>query len=142
MMEYRKNVAGILFDGKNILIVTKPNLGFWQFVQGGVENNENIRKSLKREIREETGIKEFDIIKELKNHHKWDWNPKLQKLRGFRGQKQAFFLVKLIPNKKIKLQKEELEDFKWILPEDLEKFTKYPPKVINEILNEIKNLRV
>lgn len=136
-LPYRKNVAGILFDGKKILLVTKKDLGFWQFIQGGIDSNEGEDETLRREILEETGIKEFNIIKKLKGNHQWDWNPELQKSKGFKGQQQSFFLVKVKPSPRIQLQKNELEDFKWVSPLELKKETKYPPEIINEIFREI-----
>lgn len=140
-LPYRRNVAGILFDGKKILLVTKPGLGFWQFVQGGIESEETNEEAISREIKEETGIKDFKIIKKLSGTHKWDWVPELQKRKGFRGQQQSFMFVNVEPNQKIKLQKEELEDYKWVLPEEIKKFIKYPQDIINEILEEVKKLK-
>ncbi|MEJ2267934.1 MAG: NUDIX hydrolase [Nanoarchaeota archaeon] len=82
-LNYRKNVVSVLFDGKRILLVRKPNLNFWQFIQGGVETNESEEETVKREIIEETGIKVFKIIKRLNLFFKYDWNPELQKQKGF-----------------------------------------------------------
>ncbi len=132
---YRKNVAAILFNGKNILLVRKAGFDFWQFIQGGVEFNEEFEDALEREVVEETGIKKIEIIKKLNNHLKWNWNPELQKLKGFKGQEQTFFLVKINPKSKVKLQKEELEEYKWVHPSEIKEY--YPKKITSEILKEL-----
>ena len=137
-LSYRKNVAGVLNNGERILLVKKPGLDFWQFVQGGIEQGEDEESALKREIKEETGIKKFKIIKKLGCSFRYDWNPELINKKGFKGQEQSFFIVKIKRDPKIKLLKGELEGFKWVYPKDLQSNMKYPPKIIKEILSGLK----
>jgi len=113
-LPYRQNVSGIVIrEDKKILLVTKPKLGFWQFVQGGVEENEDSEKAFKRELEEETGISNFKIIGKSGNKFQFEWPKVLQDKKGFRGQQQSFLFVEIDGNPEIKLQKEELRDFKW-----------------------------
>ncbi|MEJ2267933.1 MAG: hypothetical protein P8X70_02565 [Nanoarchaeota archaeon] len=48
--------------------------------------------------------------------------------------------IKTSFSQKIRLQKEELEEYKWFLPEEIKNYLKYPDKIINTIIKEIKKL--
>ena len=64
----RTGVGIILLNNKNQVFVgkRKDNPGDkWQMPQGGVENGEDFLTAMKRELCEETNIKNIKIIKEI-----------------------------------------------------------------------------
>ena len=94
--------------GVGIVVLNKENKVFvgkrkdnpidkWQMPQGGVDNGENFLDAMKRELKEETGIQNIKIIKELKEWTEYElpdyllgkvWKGK------YKGQKQKWFIVR------------------------------------------------
>ena len=66
--QFRENVAIIVSnsEGKVLLCARADNPGFeWQFPQGGIDKGESVLEAAYRELSEETGIKEVELIKEI-----------------------------------------------------------------------------
>ena len=57
--KYRKNVGVIVFKNHKVLLFSRADqkTECWQFPQGGIEKNETIINAAKRELFEETCIK-------------------------------------------------------------------------------------
>jgi len=67
-IEKESSVGVILFNpAKKVLVVFKKWTKIWEFPQGKIEPGENLMEALKREVEEETGIRNFRIIE---NFHK------------------------------------------------------------------------
>jgi len=124
----RTCVGIILLNHENNVFVGKridnPK-NSWQMPQGGVNQNENFLQAAKRELREETGIKSVELIKELDGWFKYDL-PKylLGKLwRGkYRGQKQKWLVMKFTGKTdeiNVKTKNPEVFDWKWIKSSEL-----------------------
>ena len=67
----RTGVGIILLNNKNQVFVgkRKDNPGDkWQMPQGGVEDGEDFLTAMKRELYEETSIKNIKIIKEIETN--------------------------------------------------------------------------
>ena len=102
-----------VFVGKRI---DNPN-NKWQMPQGGVNKNESLVKAMKRELFEETGIKNIKIEKELdywltynlpKNLIGIIWKGK------FKGQKQKWFIVRFVgKDNEINLETKNPEFIEW-----------------------------
>ena len=119
----RTGVGIIVLNNKNQIFVgkRKDNPGNkWQMPQGGVEHGEDFLTAMKRELREETSIKNINIIKEIKKMYEYKLPKNLIGIiwKGkFRGQKQKWFIAKFIGNEnEIDLNKEQPEfiEWKWI----------------------------
>ncbi|MBS3086878.1 NUDIX domain-containing protein [Candidatus Pacearchaeota archaeon] len=116
-LKYRKNVCAIAIDEDNrILIVKKEEDNSWQFIQGGVNENESLLDALKREIKEEIGLnpEQLKTIAAASHLNIYDWPTELQTKKGFRGQEQSFFVVGISDKNRFKLNEEELMDYKWV----------------------------
>ena len=124
----RLGVGIILLNSKNKDFVGKridnPQ-NFWQMPQGGIDVNENFLEAAKRELEEETGIKNIKIIKEFDKWLEYDL-PKnlLGKIwKGkYRGQKQKWFIMKFLGKNEeinIKTKNPEFSEWKWIDPKNL-----------------------
>ena len=90
----RIGVGIIILNKKNEVFVGKRKdnpTDKWQMPQGGVNNGEDFITAMKRELFEETSIKNFKIIKEVENMYEYELPENLVGIiwKGkFRGQKQ------------------------------------------------------
>jgi ADP-ribose pyrophosphatase YjhB (NUDIX family) len=67
-IQFRVSVVGLFIDNHKVLLlhqITPPEPDCWDLPGGGLESGETLFAGLKREIQEETGIKEFKIDKLL-----------------------------------------------------------------------------
>jgi len=112
---YRPNVVGFLYKGDEVLLVdAEENDGknHWKLPQGGVEADESRQEALMREMAEELGTVDFEIMGHFNNIYKYKWP--FQYRLGYKGQKQTLFILKYNGDKNgIKLS-EENKDFKWV----------------------------
>tara|TARA_Y100000389_G_scaffold191869_1_gene218676 strand:- start:976 stop:1446 length:471 start_codon:yes stop_codon:yes gene_type:complete len=144
----RNGVGVILLNDKNQVFVgkRKDNPGDrWQMPQGGVETGEDFTTAMRRELYEETSIKNIRIIKEINQIYEYElprsligkiWKGK------FRGQKQKWFIVKFmgqVNEINLNTKHPEFIEWKWIdaqiLPEIIVKFKK---DLYLNLLKEIK----
>ena len=99
ILPLRNGVGAIVLNKNNQVFVGKriDNPGkFWQMPQGGVDDGEKYLEAMKRELFEETGIKNFEIIKEIEGMTEYELpNNLLGKIwKGkYRGQKQKWLLL-------------------------------------------------
>ena len=146
----RIGVGAILINKENKIFVGKrkdfPKKNKWQMPQGGVNDGEKPFDALKRELKEETSIKNIKIIKELDDWTEYELpNYLLGKIwKGkYRGQKQKWFILKFTGKDdeiNLKTKHPEFIEWKWIdynlLPEVIVDFKK---KVYEKLKIELKN---
>jgi len=117
----------ILKKDKKILLVKrneKIGFGLWQF-PGGHLDKQSPRKAILRELAEETGIKK---ISKLKYHRK-------VKSPYTKGKRTHIFTASVFTYPKIKLQAEEISDYKWIKPHQIKKMkTTKTTKLFGDLL--------
>ena len=128
----RKGVGIIVLNSNNYVFVgkRKDNPGDkWQMPQGGVDEGESFVKAMKRELFEETSIKNIQILKEIEKTFEYELPDNLVGIiwKGkFRGQKQKWFITKFLGEDSeinLKTRNPEFIDWKWIEP-------KFLPEVI------------
>ena len=124
----RTGVGIIVLNNNNQVFVgkRKDNPGDkWQMPQGGVDKGEDFITAMRRELIEETSIKNIKILKEIQNMYQYELPKNLVGIiwRGkFRGQRQKWFITKFLgKDDEINLdtQHPEFIDWKWINPNDL-----------------------
>lgn len=82
----------------------------WQFPQGGIDEGEDPRTALKRELKEEIGTDEIEIIAEHPQWLSYDFpSAILEKMQPYSGQIQKYFLVRLKNNAKVNINIEHPE---------------------------------
>ena len=133
----RTGVGIIILNNSNQVFVgkRKDNPGDkWQMPQGGVEKGEDFITAMRRELIEETSIKNIKILKEIQNMYQYELPNNLVGIiwKGkFRGQRQKWFITKFLGTDdeiNINTKKPEFISWKWIerkkLPEIIVSFKK------------------
>lgn len=104
-LPYRPNVGAVLFNRQGLVFVARradlPNAegapGGWQLPQGGIDEGEDPRVAVLRELAEEIGTTRAEIIGEHPDWLTYDLPPELVgvALGGrYRGQKQRWFALR------------------------------------------------
>ena len=143
----RKGVGIIVLNHQNKIFVgkRKDNPGDkWQMPQGGVDEGEDFTTAMKRELEEETSIKNIKIIKEIEKIYQYELPENLVGIiwRGkYRGQKQKWFITRFLGDEnEINLNTKHAEfiDWKWIEPKLLpEVIVDFKKKLYLNLLKEI-----
>ena len=149
-LPFRIGVGIIVLNNKNQVFVgkRKDNPGNnWQMPQGGINKGEDFISAMKRELMEETSIKNIKILKELEHLYQYDLPKNLVGIiwKGkFRGQRQKWFITRFLgKDTEINLNTKHPEfiEWKWIEPEKLPKLIVYFKKEIYlSLVKEIKLL--
>ena len=145
----RLGVGAIVLNKENKVFVGKRRdnpVNKWQMPQGGVDENEELVDAMKRELEEETSIKNIEIIKEIE---KWTEDELPDYLLGkiwkgiYRGQKQKWFIVRFLCKDKeinLKTKHQEYIEWQWLniekLPDVIVHFKK---SVYEKMVPEIKS---
>ena len=147
-LPFRIGVGIIVLNNKNQVFVgkRKDNPGDnWQMPQGGVNKGEDYVSAMKRELIEETSIKNIKILKEIEHLYQYNLPKNLVGIiwKGkFRGQKQKWFITRFLGKDSeinLKTKHPEFIEWKWIEPEKLPEVIVYFKKEIYlSLLKEIK----
>ena len=146
----RSGVGIIVLNKENKIFVAKridnPK-NFWQMPQGGVDKGEDFLTAAHRELNEETGIKNIELIREIEGTTTYELPNHLLGIiwKGkYRGQKQKWFLMKYLGNDNeinLKTNNPEFLEWKWV---DLDQITEivvdFKLHVYKELKEKVKNI--
>ena len=149
LLPFRIGVGVIVLNDKNRVFVGKRKdnpVDKWQMPQGGVNKGEKLIDAMKRELEEETGIKNIKILKEIDGWSEYELPENLlgKIWRGkYRGQKQKWFIVKFIGDEdeiNLKTSKPEFIEWKWLDIENLPGvIVEFKRKVYEDLLPKIRD---
>jgi len=116
---YRPNVAAVILSSKHpdkceFFVAHRTDIkNAWQFPQGGIDQGETPKEALYRELLEEIGCNDIEILGEYPEWITYDFPKTTQgKIYPFDGQTQKYFLVRLKENTQINLHTYEIPEFK------------------------------
>ena len=116
MDKYRQNVAAFIIGQAGLILLCRRADKFrtWQLPQGGIDEGESPSEALHRELLEEIGTNDIEIVHQLEASIRYDWPKGLDRSK-YLGQEQSYFLVRL--NAEIDLENASSDEFdkaKWI----------------------------
>jgi bis(5'-nucleosidyl)-tetraphosphatase len=119
--KYRKGIFMVTYaieNNKPVYVIQRRKLHWvgWEFPKGGIEKYESKKNTIKREIKEETGL---EIIK-ITNHKvkgKYKYKKELKDRPGIIGQTYTLYSVE-VKKDKIKFDKKEHTSSKWMTYEE------------------------
>ena len=115
------NREGMVFVGKRI----DQTVEAWQMPQGGIDPGENARDAALRELEEEIGTRQVEILREHPDWLTYDLPPHLVGIAWegkYRGQKQRWFALRFLgKDSEIDLatSHQEFSEWKWVPMGDL-----------------------
>ena len=148
ILPLRTGVGIIVLNSQNKIFVGKRKdnpFDKWQMPQGGVDPNEALTVAMKRELIEETSIKNIQVLKEFDQWLAYELPKNLvgKIWKGkYRGQKQKWFVVRFLGSDSeinVNTKHPEFIEWKWIdmelLPDLIVHFKKH---VYEKVLAELK----
>ncbi len=116
---FRPCVAAVILDADSRVLlgarIDRPEV--WQVPQGGIDPGEDPQEALLRELAEEIGTAEVDILGQASGWLAYIFPPELAHTRlakRFKGQAQRWFLVRLRPGAAIRLDAHDPPEFSTI----------------------------
>jgi len=111
---YRKGIFCVVYDSNPasyLLLHRKLHWQGWEFPKGGCLAREKTENAVKRELKEETGLKAISI-KQFPITGSFVYDKKTQAERKFKGFRYVLFACS-VKRGKIKLDKKEHDNYKW-----------------------------
>jgi putative (di)nucleoside polyphosphate hydrolase len=136
MKKYRHAVSALVLksagvctpdgcDVYSVLIVHKPRVrDAWQLPQGGIEEGETVEQAAIRELKEETGLT-LDSVEHIEGlEYCYDFPPEfIERWKPVNdGQTLCFVAIKVTADIKVTVDRDEIDSYKWVLPEELPKY--------------------
>ena len=134
-MPIEKSAGAVIFRRQNkkiYYLLLHYQAGHWDFPKGNIEKKEKPEETARREIFEETGIKDIEFVPGFKETIKYFY-----KLKGKNIFKIVTFFLAETKTKKVKISWEHL-NFKWLpYKEALEQITFKNTKEILQKANDL-----
>lgn len=147
---YRPNVAAVILSSNyparcEFFIAHRSDIkNVWQFPQGGIDEGESPYDALHRELLEEIGCNEVEVLGEFPEWITYDFpeSAKSKKIYPYDGQTQKYFLVRLKESATINLNAydvPEFEEYAFVDYEDVfKRVTYFKRRVYRKVIDYFK----
>ena len=125
-------------SGLKVLLI-KDGYGHWTWPKGNIEKDESSQDAAIREIWEETGVKNIGMMDKLDTIHYF------YRLKGKLISKTVYlYLFEAKGNERLKALESEIEDAKWLSPEEALERIEYKgaKKILNKAINRFKKVNL
>jgi len=149
--KYRKCVGIMILNDNNEILVGRrldhPS-GFWQMPQGGIDDNENPEEAVWREMMEEIGTNNAELIKMSSQWINYkipqDTLDQLPWGKKYVGQTQKWFVFRFTGQESdinVETENPEFSEWKWAKPNSLvDNIVPFKRDVYKKILEEFKDI--
>lgn len=151
LKKYRKCVGMLILNNENEILVGRRldnERGYWQMPQGGIDENENPKEAVWREMMEEIGTNNAQL---LKTSNQWvnyeipqEILDKITWGETYIGQTQKWFIFKFLGHNSdinVETVNPEFSEWKWMSNNKLiENAVPFKRKVYETILDEFSNI--
>ena len=145
--QYRRGVGMILLNKHNQVFVGQRldnRQEAWQMPQGGIDRKESPDQAMLRELQEETGTRNVEIIAKSSKWYRYDLPDDLgAKLWGgrYKGQQQIWYLLRFRGEDKeinIHTHHPEFRSWKWVDKDEImELIVPFKKELYNQILSDL-----
>lgn len=146
---YRPNVSAVILSSayphecKFLLGHRSDISGAWQFPQGGIDEGESPKEALYRELREEIGTDDIEILSECPEWIAYDFPKTMHKklYKDFDGQIQKYFLVRLKQDSAVNIhtKEPEFDKYQFVSPKELfSQVTHFKKDVYRKVIDYFK----
>jgi len=150
-MKYRKAIfASVYTKNKSgnveyLILKRKKHWTGWEFPKGAVEKGETLLQTVKRELKEETGLKILKI-KQFDVSGKYDYPKEFEDRKGYVGQTYESLYSVETKKSKVKVDVTEHSGYRWASYAEAIKKLTWPDqkkclKIINNYLMTLKKIR-
>jgi 8-oxo-dGTP pyrophosphatase MutT (NUDIX family) len=150
-MSVRRGVVAIVFrkDKELEFLVLHRVLGWkgWEFPKGGIEKGDNMieEHTVRRELKEETGLDKIRIMGKLNHQIKYKYPPEYADKYKHTESSQSVFLVKSFTedvNLPTAAGVAEHDKFRWVSPDDARKLLTHDQqkKALDSAIKELKEI--
>ncbi len=125
--EYTDESFGVIAvhqNGETLrFLIIQHNAGHWAFPKGHAERDETAKQAALREFREETGVKDVTLFDDriFEERYTKTLPGNAKKL----VRKTVQYFVGQVENTKVKVQPEEIQDYRWATLEEARKLITY-----------------
>jgi|GEM_PF-416653 len=126
---YRHGASVLLlrsFEGTyQILLLRKPRKNdSWQLPQGGIEEGETMEQAALRELHEEAGVKDCDVLGASAQEYCYTFPPSYRRFRPDHvcGQKIGFILALSPADVGVRVDGKEIDAHVWVIEKDVAEF--------------------
>lgn len=149
---YRPNVGIVVLSKDNKVLLGKRNNKhgeiyqyMWQMPQGGIDAGEDTETAAKRELYEETSIKNAQAVYTIPKKFRYDFPEGVLERQGhdFKGQEQTWVVMRFLGDDSeidvINAPDNEFTDWTWSEPEEIfDLVVPFKRDVYNEVIRALK----
>jgi putative (di)nucleoside polyphosphate hydrolase len=134
---YRPNVAMFVLNraGEILTCERSDYRDSWQLPQGGAEDGEELVEAAFRELYEEIGTQAATLLERIPGTFRYDWPKRLWR-KGYCGQEQVFFILRISPWAKIDLSRASQRD-----PQVEQEFRRYEFLSAKDFLRRVNGFK-
>ena len=144
-MTPRPSAGGVIINGDGNLLLVQQHNNSWSFPKGGVHEGESELDAALREIREETGLTELELISDLGSYERYSIGlDGVAESKEWGSRKRTFFLFKTDEDvaRDFNDPDGEVTDTRWVSTDEAHKLLTHPKdkEFLDSVIPKIKDI--